>query len=683
MQCLADRNLPVPTLPKPTSTLPTFAPPPFTAFSPSAPNADSSDPSPWSLPRQEGLKALNIDLSWAPITLTKPIPVDRLADVEGLLLADDETSESRRGGRTEVEGSVIGYRLRDEDGREGQEGEGDGESEDETVRIMSPSVSPPPSPARPRNRSGSVSSGLAVSAVHPEEAGLEVASTVGIGGPRATEEDYISAIELDDHQPLAAVEAANDAPPIEEFAGLPSSIPEPPSPCEELVAFDSPSVELSAFEGHRLSPIAEAETPREPAMEKPDGSFGPGMEMDVGWREFPSSETEEVHLVGDATIQGAMDVDDPVAEAAVNELPSSQNDFLPKTTSASGPIPTTRIDMILPDPSSDQGGDVDPRPFKLVDRPSLTRSSQTATAHADAVTAQQDPLDVVVPTRPSVSSPHAHAIPSQSSSKSSHSGSSDVFLPPRQDVASSLRDFAAARWNYHRQDPPSNPLPTPPSAQPPRQLKQASPAVDAPTVVPPPPDSITGIFRVPAHNAAQVCQIGEATCSMRLIQNRRLHRELALRFDLHEATDGTEPDDFVISEPDLVVGPSTGIVFLRLNALPRAVSRPEELEAIDSDSPLDRERPEAAFSTVYRLAQSFDRLLLVFEAYPSKPTSGPLPYPYTPPIVKALAELSGVVREYVEYLEKEDVRLVCSIAVAESPQAAADLATGWVATLGQ
>lgn len=645
----------VPKLLKPVTNRANFDPPPFSVFRP------DSTGSLWRMARQEGLKALNIDLSWTPIVFTKPAALDRLADVEELLIPNEEADP----GETDsvIDDSVIGYRARDHQSND--DGAEDGDPLGEAIRIMSPSPSRSSSlaPSRQRDRDASVESNNATSAASEVE-------TIQLEATSIAKE---ATAHRDDGDTI--IEDFAELPPVFAAAATPRELDQDRSVVPE--ALDD---ELSTFEPHHLSPIVEDRTSSPKAEQR---SSSPIISVPP-FRHFTSSDPDYVHLVGDP----------------IPSFPQIEMDSVPEATFApivdimpDGPVPqaamaideemrTEAIDLPF-EASSISPSEGDHQPFTLVDRRAPAQKTQPLTARE--TTALEDVR------RPSVSSPGAEinveapragAIYVQNDCSE---GPVDALPVRRQDVASSLRHFAAARWDFCRASVPATRPPTSdfqhtPALGPLEEIEATRP----PTAVPAPPETIPNLYRIEPGVRFETLATREGACSMRLLQNRRLHHELASRLALHDSLDtASTTDDFVIAEPDLVTGSGAAIVYLRLNALPRAVMRHEELEVIDSEAgPAGiRDRPEAAFSTVYRLAQTFARVMLVFEAYPSKPTSGLLPYPYTPPILQALADLHDVIRQYVDYLRSADVDLVCDVALAESPQIAADITLQWIETL--
>lgn len=218
---------------------------------------------------------------------------------------------------------------------------------------------------------------------------------------------------------------------------------------------------------------------------------------------------------------------------------------------------------------------------------------------------------------------------------------------------------------------------------------------DLPTVCPPPPKEICDGLYVPDYIEEIECKGIEAVCSMRLLNNRFLHRQLRLSFKLvEELTNEEENLENVISNPDLRIrtqdgSSEIGIVFVRLSKLIGGAVRREELEATLMNSrrhqiemkPTTR-RSEACLTTIARLSSCYPRLLIIFEAHPIKPTDlmskEVIPYAYTPPTIANLKELKEAVKDLEEQLGKRGIDFFCDLSISESYQRSVQIARSWV-----
>jgi hypothetical protein len=171
-----------------------------------------------------------------------------------------------------------------------------------------------------------------------------------------------------------------------------------------------------------------------------------------------------------------------------------------------------------------------------------------------------------------------------------------------------------------------------------------------------PPDFVTSftdddrrVIRVVASNA--------------ILQNRPLYRALSKSgIELVDRPLRYQPQPFTTLEPHVILDPKTCVLFRSLPALVGRCFRAEEL-----DPAFEFQREEAVFTTLYRLIQDFDRVLLVFEVGPESASLTP----FTPPVCAALKLLAETISAY---LAGVDAPLVIDIGVAFDPKEAASIA---------
>jgi hypothetical protein len=148
--------------------------------------------------------------------------------------------------------------------------------------------------------------------------------------------------------------------------------------------------------------------------------------------------------------------------------------------------------------------------------------------------------------------------------------------------------------------------------------------------------------------------------SLRLLQHTALYRSLVAQgFEMAELDEtGQTPVNptFQIFEPDLTFGPVDCAMFFKLAKLPGGAFRPEEL--VPDSPPLVRH--EAVFTTLWRLSERFDSILVVFEK-PGRVTEA-----FTPPVVRALEELKGEIAKMCE-MREDHGRLLVDLAFVDSP----------------
>ncbi|KAH9822558.1 hypothetical protein DFH28DRAFT_1181262 [Melampsora americana] len=238
-----------------------------------------------------------------------------------------------------------------------------------------------------------------------------------------------------------------------------------------------------------------------------------------------------------------------------------------------------------------------------------------------------------------------------------------------------------------------------------------------PILCPPPPISIQDSLYLPVLKSSfDELKANEKLImfyySMRMFENRLLKVQLERYFRLEES-DEDEDEDWEtkgkvlkadLGLKDEGMGSEIGILFMRLSKLISGSYKVEEIEKIKEGEEeeemegLKKKKKkgrvegkegiqEACFTSVYRLSKRYSRLLIIFEAYPIKPmmmmikdkSNERIAYAYTPPILKSL----NVLKKEIMRLEEEkkglgDEEFKVDLSVAESDERAGEIGFQWV-----
>ncbi|EGG00806.1 uncharacterized protein MELLADRAFT_111521 [Melampsora larici-populina 98AG31] len=219
-----------------------------------------------------------------------------------------------------------------------------------------------------------------------------------------------------------------------------------------------------------------------------------------------------------------------------------------------------------------------------------------------------------------------------------------------------------------------------------------------PRICPPPPLSIQDQLYLPNPISINEVESHEKLIgfySIRISENRYLKSQLENYFSLEESNEFDWKEKEKILKPDLIfqdqqTGLEIGIVFIRLSTLISGSYKPNEIEKIDNGEDLIEENSiknqviqEACFTSIYRLSKSFSRLLIVLEAYPIKPTSSSssnelIAYAYTPPICNSLEILKSHVLKLEENVQDHQGDFNADLSVSESYERSCEIALQWV-----
>ncbi|SCZ93046.1 BZ3500_MvSof-1268-A1-R1_Chr6-2g08426 [Microbotryum saponariae] len=147
-----------------------------------------------------------------------------------------------------------------------------------------------------------------------------------------------------------------------------------------------------------------------------------------------------------------------------------------------------------------------------------------------------------------------------------------------------------------------------------------------------------------------------------LFQNRLLRSALEeVNIELIHRYSRWVQDRYRTLDPHLILNSHTCVVFRPLWSLVGRAYRAEEVD--NTSTSTDLTRPEAFFTTLYRLSHRFDRILVVLtERWPKTSTTA---NEYTPPVLKALRELDQGI---LEHLTGSDDRVHIQVVFSRSPE---------------